>query len=51
VVGDDAYLYDRLMDMDAGGTASIDICRNGAEVTLKVPVADANAKGPVTAKK
>ncbi len=43
VIGDDSYLFDKLMDGRAGGEADIDVARNGSTETLRVPVAEANA--------
>lgn len=42
-VGDDSYLFDKLMDDRAGGEAEIEFARNGKLLTARVPVADANA--------
>jgi S1-C subfamily serine protease len=43
VIGDDSYLFDKLMDGRAGGEAEIDVARNGSTETLRVPVAEADA--------
>lgn len=43
VIGEDSYLFDKLMDGRAGGEAGIEVYRNGNTETLRVPVAEANA--------
>lgn len=43
IIGDDSYLFDKLMDGRAGGEADMDVARNGSTETLRVPVAEANA--------
>ena len=43
VIGEDSYLFDKLMDGKAGGEAEIEVSRNGSTETLRVPVAEAHA--------
>jgi S1-C subfamily serine protease len=43
VVGEDSYLFDKLMDCAAGAEAELEVYRNGALLALKTPVGDAQA--------
>lgn len=43
VIGEDSYLFDKLMDGKAGGEAEVEVARNGSTETLKVPVNEAHA--------
>ncbi len=43
IIGEDSYLFDKLMDGKAGGEAEIEVARNGSTGTLKVPVAEAHS--------
>ena len=43
VIGDDSYLFDKIMDSNAGGSAELEVTRNGSTETARIPVADAQS--------
>ena len=43
-IGDDIYLFDKLVDAKAGGKVAIELMRNGRPITVKLPVRDAEAE-------
>ncbi|MBI2362642.1 MAG: PDZ domain-containing protein, partial [Elusimicrobia bacterium] len=42
-IGDDIYLFDRLVDAQAGGKTTIELMRNGRPITVALAVRDAEA--------